>query len=355
MSVQVPMQVETSFAQYFDGVSTNALRVFPTLDSGVLVLRSDAGEIRRTPLEDMRSSVSKAGAYAIVYFADGASLQLSDAALIAKISPEKSLSDVLSQNWRSAALTVLLLVALVFSIYRWGIPVIADAAAKYVPDSWAQSIQTSVVADADRGLCKPSKFSDTRQATLQEKFKKLQLTTNSQIKALPQAQLLFRHCEMMGPNAFNVGREVIVLVDEMVFFAKTDDAVMGVLAHELGHLQADHVMRGILRYAGVGALSAVLLGDVSAIVAAAPALVLRNQYSQVFEREADVHALARLKAANIPTQPLADMFRKLSEHGKTKNSSTESERQDKKASKNKDWEWLFSHPDSAERAKLFDQ
>ena len=118
-------------------------------------------------------------------------------------------------------------------------------------------------------------------------------------------------------------------------------------------------MRSILRYAGVGALSAVLLGDISTIVAAAPAFVMKNQYTQVFEREADASALARLKLANIPTKPLADMFRKLSMQGKvqreSKNEAAENEHQDKKASNNKEWEWLFSHPDSAERAKVFDQ
>lgn len=349
------MQVEPSFAKYFDGISTNAIEVIPTLELGVLVLTTEVGELRRTPLENMKLSINHAGVYAIGYFTDGASLQVSDAALIAAMRPKKSLSDALSHNWRNTALAALLLVTIVFSIYKWGIPAVADVSAKYVPDSWAQSIQTSVIADLDSKVCKPSNLSDMRQAELQAKFKALKLTAGALVQAAPQAELIFRDCKMVGPNAFNVGRETIVLTDEMVVFAETDDGIMGVLAHELGHLQADHVMRSILRYAGVGALSAVLLGDISTIVAAAPAFVMKNQYTQVFEREADASALARLKLANIPTKPLADMFRKLSMQGKNKDEAAESEHQDKKASNNKEWEWLFSHPDSAERAKVFDQ
>lgn len=351
------MQNESSFAQYFDGLSTNAQKVTPTLQYSELVLSTENGELRRASIADIKFSVNQAATYAIGYFADGASVQLSDAALIAKINPKKTLSDSLAQNWRSAALTVLLLVAVVFSIYRFGIPAVADASAKYVPDSWAQSIEDSVINDLDGNMCKPTKLSDARQAELLEKFKELQLAGDKNLGVETTAELLFRDCKLMGPNAFNMGREKIALLDEMVTFAETDDAIIGVLAHELGHLHADHVMRGILRYAGVGALSAVLLGDVSAIVAAAPAFVLRNQYTQVFEREADAYALAKLKAANMPTQPLADMFRKLSKHGKTQDAGSEGKSGDKnkETEKSKNWEWLFSHPDSEERAKLFDQ
>jgi Zn-dependent protease with chaperone function len=351
------MQNESNFAQYFDGISTNAQRVTPTLKDSELVLSTENGELRRASIADIKLSVNQAATYAIGYFADGASVQLSDAELIAKIKPNKTLSDSLAQNWRSAGLTVLLLVAVVFSIYRFGIPALADASAKYVPDSWAQSIEDSVINDLDGNMCKPTKLSEARQTELREKFNELQLAADKNRATEPIAELLFRDCKLMGPNAFNMGREKIALLDEMVTFAETDDAIIGVLAHELGHLHADHVMRGILRYAGVGALSAVLLGDVSAIVAAAPAFVLRNQYTQVFEREADAYALAKLKAANLPTQPLADMFRKLSKHGKTKEAGSEGQPEDKnkKNEKGKNWEWLFSHPDSDERAKLFDQ
>lgn len=351
------MHIETSSARYFDGISTNVQLVTPSLQGGELVLTTDNGELRRTSVAELKLSVNHAATFAIGYFTDGASLQLSDASLIAKINPKKTLSDSLAQNWRSAALTVLLLVAVVFSIYRFGIPAVADASVKYVPDSWAQSIEDSMIKDLDGNMCKPTKLSDARQAELRDKFNELQLAADKNLGTEPTAELLFRDCKLMGPNAFNMGRKKIALLDEMVTFAETDDAIIGVLAHELGHLHADHVMRGILRYAGVGALSAVLLGDVSAIVAAAPAFVLRNQYTQVFEREADAYALAKLKAANMPTQPLADMFRKLSKHGKTQEAGSEGKpgKKNKKTEKGKNWEWLFSHPDSEERAKLFDQ
>jgi Zn-dependent protease with chaperone function len=331
------MQDDTKPTLYFDGVSTSAKVVTAQLLAGDLVLACSACELRRTPMTDINLSINQAGKFAIGHFADGASVQLTDEALIAKLSSKVTLPMLMAQNWRGAALTLALLVALIFSLYRWGIPTVADAAAKYIPESWAENIQEAVVKDLDSNLCQASKLPDARQIDLLQKFEALKLATNNAIQPAPQAELVFRDCKFMGPNAFNVGRETIVLTDAMVFFAENDDALLGVLAHELGHLQSDHVMRSILRYAGVGALSTVLLGDVSAIAAVAPTVVLRNQYTQVFEREADALAITRLKAAGISTKPLAALFRKLGKHDG-----------DKK------WEWLFSHPDSGERARLFD-
>jgi Zn-dependent protease with chaperone function len=335
------MQDDTKPTLYFDGVSTNAKVVDVQLLAGDLVLMLDASELRRTPIGDINFSINHAGNYALGHFVDGASVQLTEEQLIAKLNSKVTLSMRMAQNWRGAALTLTVLIAVVFGLYRWGIPAIADASAKYIPESWAESIQEAVVKDLDSNLCKVSKLPEVRQAELLQKFDALKLASNDSLEAAPKAGLLFRSCKFMGPNAFNVGRETVVLTDEMVPFAENDEALLGVLAHELGHLQSDHVMRSILRYAGVGALSTVLLGDVSAIAAVAPTIVLRNQYTQVFEREADAQAIARLKATGISTKPLAALFRKLGKHHGDDD--------------NKKWEWLFSHPDSGERAKLFDQ
>jgi Zn-dependent protease with chaperone function len=334
---EMVMQDDTKLTLYFDGVSTRAKVVTAQLKADDLVLAWEEGELRRTPIIDINFSINQAGKFAIGHFVDGASVQLSDEVLIAKLSSKVTLPMLMAQNWRGAALTLALLLALTFGLYRWGIPAVADTAANYIPESWAKNIQEAVVKDLDSNLCQASKLPDVRQIDLLQKFEALKLATNNAIQPASNAELIFRDCKFMGPNAFNLGREIIVLTDEMVLFTENDEALLGVLAHELGHLQSDHVMRSILRYAGVGALSTVLLGDVSAIAAVAPTVVLRNQYTQVFEREADALAITRLKAAGISTKPLAALFRKLGKHdGDNK------------------WEWLFSHPDSGERAKLFD-
>jgi Zn-dependent protease with chaperone function len=262
-----------------------------------------------------------------------------------KQAPKPTWIDALSASWRGAGIAFALLCAVVFAIYRWGVPLGAHVAAKAMPNAWAGSIESAVLKDLDDSLCKPTALSDARQAQLQRGFQRLQAATSSTVRPAGEAKLLLRSCPLIGPNAFNLGRTTIVLTDAMVSFASNpaspedDSAILGVLAHELGHLQNDHVMRGLFHSAGVGMLATVLLGDVSGLLAAAPAIVLRNQFTRGFEREADSEALARLQAAGISSKPLAAMFKKLSAMEPS----------------SKKMEWLFSHPDSGERATLFER
>lgn len=327
-------------ALYFDGISAIAKSVTTELDDGALILSVQGGRLRCTPIDEVAWSITQKGAFAICYFPDGASLQVTDAELILKLPAKNETLALLSNSWRGASVALFALIAFVFAIYSWGIPAVADEAAKLMPDTWAENIEAAVMKDIDSNLCKPSELPNVRQIHLLKQFSLLQMTASAAIREAPDARLIFRSCALMGPNAFNVGREIIVLTDEMVKFAGDDVAILGILAHELGHLQGDHVMRGILRYAGVGLVATALLGDVSGIVAAAPTLVMRNQFTQVFEREADAHALSRMRAANLSTKPLAVVFKKLNVGDDN--------------SDGKKWEWLFSHPDSGERAKLFD-
>jgi Zn-dependent protease with chaperone function len=327
-------------ALYFDGISTIANSVTTELLDDTLIISYQGNRLRCVPINDIDLSIMQKGAFAICYFPSGASLQVTDAELILKLPLKNTFSNLLSTSWRGASVTLFALIALVYAIHSWGIPGVADEAAKLMPATWAENIETTVMKDIDSNLCKASELPTVRQTHLLKQFSLLQTTASPTIREVPQARLIFRSCALMGPNAFNVGREIIVLTDEMVKFADDDAAILGILAHELGHLEGDHVMRGILRYAGVGVVATALLGDVSSIVAAAPTLVMRNQFSQVFEREADAHALSRMRAAGISTKPLAAVFKKLSA--------------DDGNGDGKKWEWLFSHPDSGERAKLFD-
>jgi Zn-dependent protease with chaperone function len=328
-------------ALYFDGISTIAKSVTTELVDDTLIISYQGNRLRCVPINDIDLSIMQKGAFAICYFPDGASLQVTDAKLILKLPAKNTIPALLSNSWRGAFVALFALIALVYAIHSWGIPAVADEAAKLMPETWVENIEATVMKDIDSNLCKPSELPSLRQINLLKQFKGLQMTASPNIRELPQAKLIFRSCSLMGPNAFNVGREIIVLTDEMVKFADDDAAILGILAHELGHLEGDHVMRGILRYAGVGVVATALLGDVSSIVAAAPTLVMRNQFSQVFEREADAYALYRMRAANISTKPLATVFKKLSAGDGD--------------SDGKKWEWLFSHPDSGERAKMFDK
>jgi predicted Zn-dependent protease len=102
-----------------------------------------------------------------------------------------------------------------------------------------------------------------------------------------------------------------VLTDEIVNLVSDDDAVMGILAHELGHLHQRHLLRRVIEVSAVGMVATTLFGDVSSVVANIPTLLLDMKYSRDAEQETDDYAVAMLKTNGIPVTKLAMVFEML--------------------------------------------
>ena len=111
----------------------------------------------------------------------------------------------------------------------------------------------------------------------------------------------FRNSESIGANAFALPSGIVVMTDDLVKLAKSDEEIIAVLAHEIGHVRGRHALRQLLQAAGISALAVALLGDVSSIsgiLSGAPAL-LHAKHSRDFEREADTFARQWLREHDI--------------------------------------------------------
>lgn len=103
----------------------------------------------------------------------------------------------------------------------------------------------------------------------------------------------------------------MIVTDDLVDLATDADDVVAVLAHEVGHLEGRHGVRAVIRGALVSALITLVVGDVSALAAAAPAALLNARYSRDLEREADADAVDALRRAGIRPTRLADMLERM--------------------------------------------
>lgn len=92
-------------------------------------------------------------------------------------------------------------------------------------------------------------------------------------------------------------------------------------------------MQRIVQGSAVGALATVLFGDISAVTANIPMVMLDMKYSRDAEREADDYAIAMLKENGIDLSNLIMTFAKLEKQ--TGNSAP----------------YLSSHPPASERAE----
>jgi len=115
-------------------------------------------------------------------------------------------------------------------------------------------------------------------------------------------------------NAFALPGGVVVINSGLILAADSADEVLGVVAHEITHVQQQHGLRNVISSAGTYVLLSALLGDVSGLlgmVADSAPLLINQGYSRQFETQADELGFELLVAANIDPKGLASFFKKL--------------------------------------------
>jgi Peptidase family M48 len=111
-------------------------------------------------------------------------------------------------------------------------------------------------------------------------------------------------------NAFAAPGGQIVIVRGLLDKATSADAVAGVLAHEIGHVENRDATIGALRSAGSAGLLSMVLGDFSggtlAVIVAEH--LISTSYTREAEIRADDFALDALHEADVSSEGLATFF-----------------------------------------------
>ncbi len=230
---------------------------------------------------------------------------------------------------------VTLLVAAILVSMRWGLPIAADAAATLVPHGIEVAMGANSLDILDAVALQPSQLHAERAAETQVLFAELRRAAG----AAPDLRLENREGFLIGANALALPGGPIIVTDELVDLAPSTDALAGVLAHEIAHVEEQHGLRRLMRAVGMALIITVAIGDSGDLVeeaAGLPALLMDRAYSRNFEAEADDGAVAIMRKAGRDPAALADMLAALDAKGAA--ADTE-ERQD----------WLASHPATADR------
>ncbi len=324
-------------AHYFDGRSSRLHHVWLAVRDGVLLLDGDAQ--RSCGLHELRVSERSRHALRKVTFPDGAYLEIRDQAAFERLLASTGHHDGLvvrwQQSWRGALAAAAGTVAVLAASYVWLLPAVAGWVAESLPASIERQLGDGVLAAFDAQLFLPTRLSSARQQELTAEFGRLLPPRDG----APSWRLVFRRSRI-GPNAFALPSGDIVLTDEMVALLQDDLAVMGVLAHELGHLHQHHLTRRIVQSSAVAATTGLLFGDVSSVLTTLPALALDLKYSRDAERDADDYAIAMLNLNGIPLSHLAEAFVKLRQQEQRGNGDGRADPADS---------YLSTHPASAER------
>ncbi|WP_370677520.1 M48 family metallopeptidase [Pleomorphomonas sp. PLEO] len=206
----------------------------------------------------------------------------------------------------------LAVVLLTVAIFRYAVPVLVEVAVWVTPPMVPEMIGSGALSSLDSTLLEPSKLPDDRKATISQEFQKLAAVSQGGAGAY---RLEFRDGGPIGPNAFALPNGSLIVTDDLIKLAEGDNVmVLGVLGHEIGHVEHQHTLRQIYRMAGVTALILLVAGDVGSSVQdilTQGSAILSLSYSRAAEAEADRRSVELMRAAGYDPTALARFFTRL--------------------------------------------
>lgn len=250
----------------------------------------------------------------------------------------------------------------IWAFYRWGTPWAATQIARHVPLAWEHALTERAMKQIDETYVKPTKLAPERQAELRAGFAQLAALVGPDLQRYPgyapPLKLEFR--SGMPANAFALPGGTIVMTDAMVEKARSsgtgDTALLGVLAHEIGHVEHRHTTRMVVEQGVLNVGLGLALGDVSSIVSFGSSLLTGLSYRRSHETEADCYAVAMMKKAGLPTKPMTDLLLSIEQStgdrpaGGANAASAPAPAPSKKPKEPGAFDWLSTHPDTAARA-----
>lgn len=353
-------------AIYFDGRTSRRHKVSIALIDDEWLVTGEQLE-RHESFSQSTLSEKIGGGPRQLHFSDGAYCLVADhAALESMLQSAGHQPHSLVSRWEGKgryAVIALMLIAVFFAAsYQWTLPWAANIIAQRLPASISVLMDKQTLAMLDSYVLAPSELTPARQQLLSNA---LAAMAPAEGETLPSYHLIFRKSEAIGPNAFALPGGTVLVTDELVELAdKSPDAnaqIIGVLMHELGHVQHQHALRNFVQGSIVAAVVTWYLGDISSLLAAAPIALLNTRYTRDFERVADRYAAETMLKNGMSPAHLADMLESMQasvlETQRPEGTEVETKESDKKALETPtkdhgevDWADYFStHPNTEER------
>jgi Zn-dependent protease with chaperone function len=204
-------------------------------------------------------------------------------------------------------------IGLCLLIYRFAVPALVEVAVWSTPPAVSDLMGSSVLVSLDTLVFQPTELEEDTRTRLQHAFTGLVATSGEMRGDAPSPEyvLHFRRGGQIGPNAFALPDGSVILTDELVRLAGDEEMVLGVLAHEIGHVEHSHSLRQIYRLAGVTALIMMIGGDIGAatedLLIQGSALVALS-HSRAAETEADRFSVELMHRAGHDPEAIARFF-----------------------------------------------
>ncbi|MGD0886202.1 MAG: M48 family metallopeptidase [Thermodesulfovibrionales bacterium] len=333
--ISQPIRLE---GQYFDGNQPIAVRAVLAFEGQEAILTVSQISERYF---SQRLSVSPriGGADRFINLPNGAQVQCSHHVILDSL-PQESLSEGpvawLEERWGVALIGVAIIAAILLVGYFYGLPAAAKHVTSRIPIKTEQTLGRQALDWLDNNKWfKPTTLEKDKQERIRNGFDVLR----SDLPFKDRYRLEFRDSTFMGPNAMALPGGTIVITDDMVKAAESQEEVLAILAHEIGHVELRHSLRSILQNSAVAVVAATVTSDAASLsiaVAGLPVLLAQTKYSREFETEADDYAFKLLKKRNYSPAAFASIMERLAE---------------KQEGKKRSLSFISTHPVTEDRVK----
>lgn len=322
--------------KYCDGKTTVHHNVQVSLhDEGLWIL--DFNKFYHGQQIVVHSSVGK-NTYRRLDFDDGSFLMIHSQVKLPQWKKSKRdiiglLAEKVEKHKLALGSSVILLILGIWFWMSFGTKVTTWLVVKFVPNEYMSKFSGKILESLERNnILSESKLSENQ--------KKVLLQKSRQISALYGINVELKFYDAGFPNAFALPGGVVVMLDDLVEMTSYRDSledIVGVLAHEIGHVYYHHSVENMVRERLIKLLTGV---DASILSNTAFQMIFLS-YSREAEKQADEFAAQSLKKINVSTMPLAELFEKI---------------KDKEFTYSKDLKWaniLSTHPLTEDRIEFF--
>lgn len=239
-----------------------------------------------------------------------------------------------------------MLLAAVF-VYRATFTIVSDTIVSFFPHTWEQKIGESTY----QTLRKINFLSDSQvPEARQQELRTLVMPLFEAASLAKQPDISFQ--EGFGANAMAFPGGPIVITDGLVELLESNDELLGVLAHEVAHIEGRHSLKQIIDIVGLSVVASLLFGADEVLIEEVATVAIHTwgfKNSRNFEKQADLRALELMRTAGMDKAHYISAIEKL--HAQRHACSEIGTGENARCLPDQESSWWSTHPTSVERLR----
>lgn len=285
--------------KYYDGLSSKTHFVKIKIQNNELNIQNDTLFIVNSS-SNIKYTTQVADGDRYFFFTDGSQCHFKNEMMIEQWIRKNSIKKIANAfNLEKIFLLTFLLISFLIVSYIFFIPRLSYILAQNIPSVYLQKIDNNVLEYfQNSNFLAESKITNEKKESIIERINNIKEKNN-----LPNFKLHFFSSKELGPNAFALTSENVIITDELINICDHDE-ITAVLLHEIGHLNYKHSITQAIRSTFIGFFISAILGDFSSTLTSFYGVILENKYSKNFEHQADIFAAKNLKSVQLSPELL---------------------------------------------------